>query len=87
MVSGDPWWPTCEVTSTMQYAVRAVRWAHRDQVKRWGAAVGASIEMSIALDPVDVEFKDFVELLFDWGGRILEAERWHLDGGAASRIP
>ena len=74
-VPADPWWDGYEnATTTTRYAVRAIRWAYRDQVKRWGAAIGVPIEKSVGFDTADGEPKDFVELLFEWGARIQHAE-------------
>jgi hypothetical protein len=79
-VQQGPWWDWQEnQTTTTQYAVRAVRWAYRDQVKRWSDAVGAGMECSIGLDTADIEFKDFIDLLFEWGARIQATEVYAMD--------
>jgi hypothetical protein len=74
-VERGPWWDFHEnQTTTTRFSVRAIRWAYRDQVKRWGAAIGTPIENSIGFDRADGEPKDFVDLLFEWGARIQHAE-------------
>jgi hypothetical protein len=74
-VPADPWWDGYEnATTTTRFAARAIRWTYRDQVKRWGAAIGIPIEKSVGFDTADGEPKDFIDLLFEWGARIQVAE-------------
>ena len=68
-------------------AARACRWAFDDQVKRWGKAEGFDLSKSIgAPDYAMISVQDadapssglptFVDLLFDWGGRLRHFEHW-----------
>lgn len=71
----EPWWAAyASQTKHLDYIVRAVRWAFRDQVRRWGDAEGFPLERGLTVDPLRGAFANWSETLFEWGGRLLWAE-------------
>jgi hypothetical protein len=88
----SPYWmavPTVFEKGVGEKVVASLRSAFDDQVDRWAAAEGDDLRRSIG--PIDYSlvafreeqnagFANFVELLFEWGGRLRLGERFLAEG-------
>jgi hypothetical protein len=77
-VPSEGWWRELELRSLWnQDTIRAIRWAYRDQVRRWEAAEGREMGSGVgfaSLDELGPLVQRFDDLLFEHGGRFLETE-------------
>jgi hypothetical protein len=76
-VPSEGWWRELELRSLWnQLTIKAMRWAFREQVRRWEQAEGLSMGKGIGFAPLE-ELKlveRFDELLFEHGARLFEIE-------------
>lgn len=75
------WWAERERDwPAFRFATAAIRWAYRNQVKRWEEAEGRKLRTGVGWAFNEDQFvTDFTDRLFEQGARFYEAERYYAE--------